>query len=333
MTNALDSLKRVKEQLGKNYTSFQMLSVLDRLLWRAMSPIVETTDFFDRVLANVLGWGALNPRRKLSSLPKERFITYAMAYLAADSAQDKLRILRRLRLERNILFYTINQFISIASKTEPGNTDSRTYNALAAYKPERVWFAAREAQYWQDQALAFKGMILEKYMRFVMVEAQSFYKYQRQNNPHLTFELSEIAQNFVLVVNKAIDKCDAQKGTLTSHIQNWIKDAKGNPQLRGEYGIAYTIPASQRRSYVTSDKTKAVNISVSYDSSELLQLVDEKSVEEEAARNKTIETVRMLAKTADPSGIARLFLGIGECLSPTELAQLENQLTGVNREV
>lgn len=327
MANALDSLKRVKEQLDQNYTSFQLLSVLDQLLWKSMWPILRTTDYFDRVLANVIGWSATNPRRKLSSLPKDRFNTYAMAYLAADTPKIKFRILKKMRIERNVLFYVVGRFLEIMQDVPPARPSQRIANALAVFDYEGLWFAAREAGYWHQQSIEFKGMIMEKYMRFVMMEAQMFHKQQRDHNPHLNFDIEDLAQNFNLAVNKAIDKCDAQQGTLTSYIKNWIKDAKGNPQLRGEYGIAYTIPASQRRLMAQSTNNKAVNISVSIDDEELQGLRSDSNIEEEYERQRTIELVRKLAKRADPTGISRMFLGIGEILRPEELRQLETQVS------
>lgn len=327
MANALDSLKRVKEQLGQNYTSFQLLSVLDQLLWKSMWPILRTTDYFDRVLANVIGWSATNPRRKLSSLPKDRFNTYAMAYLAADTPKIKFRILKKMRIERNVLFYVVGRFLEIMKDVPPARPSQRIANALAVFDYEGLWFTAREAGYWHHQSIEFKGMIMEKYMRFVMMEAQMFHKQQREHNPHLNFDIEDLAQNFSLAVNKAIDKCDAQQGTLTSYIKNWIKDAKGNPQLRGEYGIAYTIPASQRRAMAQSTNNKAVNISVSIDDEELQGLRSESNIEEEYERKRTIDLVRVLAKRADPTGISRMFLGIGEILLPEELRQLETQVS------
>lgn len=326
MANALDGLKNVKEQLTHNYTSFQLLSVLDQLLWKSLWPIINTTDYFDRVLANIIGWSATNPRRKLSSLPKERFNTYVIAYLSADDPKTKYRILKKMRIERNILFYVISRFLDL-TKDMPGLRPTQSLvNKLGVFSHERLWFSYRESDYWHSQALSFKGMIMEKYMRFVMMEAQQFYKQQKQHNPHLNFDVDDIAQNFILAVNKAIDKCDAQQGTLTSYIQNWIKDAKGNPQLRGEYGIAYTIPASQRRALAKDPKNNAVNISVSIDSSDLLQLRSDTDVEEEFDRTRTIDVVRLLAKQADPMGISRLFLGISEILNSKEIQMLSTNL-------
>jgi hypothetical protein len=334
MARSLDTLKTVKERLDHNYTSYQLLTVLDKLLWKALWPIVCNTEFIDRVLANVLGWSSSNPRRKLSSLPKERFTTYVVAYLAADDPRTKFRVLKRMRLERNILFHVLDRFNRLCDSYPRTTTPPPSIiNSVRATQPNRLWFASRESCYWHQQASDFKSMIVEKYMRFVMMEAQSFYQQQRQHNPHLTFDLDDIAQNFILTVSKAIDKCDAQQGTLTSYIQNWIKDAKGNPSLRGEYGIAYTIPASQRRSIALSEKDKTVNISISLACEDLNELESVSNTEQEYERQQLTDTIRLLAKRADPLGISRMFLGVQEILDPNELHQFTtNQLTRSSNE-
>jgi hypothetical protein len=318
MSRVLDSLKRVNEQLSHNYTSYQLLSVLDKLIWKAMWPIINSTNYFDRVLASVLAWSAVNPRRKISSLPRDRLTTYAVAFLASEDPKMKMRILRKMRLERNIPLFVIDRFLALTDGHPVEKPEPELIDALCIKDLQNLWFAVRECGYWRQHAIDFKGMILEKYMRLVMMEAQMFYKQQRTNNPHLNFDLDDIAQNFVLAVDKAVNKCDAHQGTLTSYIQNWIKDAKGNPQLRGEYGIAYTIPASQRRSMAKADDPKAVNISVSIDSTEMLELASDTDIEKELERKQTISHIRLLAKRVDPTGIARMFLGIGEVLTVAE---------------
>lgn len=323
MSKALDSLKKVKEQLGHNYTSYQLLSVLDSLLWKSLWPIIESTEFFDRILANVLGWGATNPRRKLSSLPKERFNTYVVAYLAADDPKLKLRILKRMRIERNILFFTVSRFLMLAKDAPATRPSPELTYKLAIVRPNKFWFSMRETLYWSKHAVDFKGMILEKYMRLVMVEASTFFRQQQMHNPHLVFDIEDMAQNFMLAVNRAVDKCDAHQGTLTAYVQTWLRDAKSNPNSRGEYGVAYTIPASQRRRLAGHSKTKAVNISVSIESSDLLGLVSDSDTEAEYEREKSIDHIKVLAKRADPHGIGRLFLGIGERFDTEEIKTLE----------
>lgn len=320
MSKTLDVLKSVKERLDHNYTSYQLLSVLDKLLIKSIAPIINTTDYVDRVLANVVAWAAVNPRRKVTSLPKPKFNTYVMAYLASDKPKQKIKILSRLRLERNVLFFIATCFINATKSLAAERPSTSLINELAVTHPNRLYFASRDSQFWYAQASDFKGQIMEKYMRMAMVEAQMFHKQQRMDNPHLKFELDELGQNFMLAVSKAVDKCDAQQGTLTTYVQNWIKDAKGNSSLRGEYGIAYTIPAAHRRAMAAKKdgKPHIVNISVSIDSQDLEHLTSDSNVEEEVERTRRICRVRLLAKRVDPTGIGRLYLGIDEIFDDQE---------------
>lgn len=318
----LNSLKKVKERIGHNYTSYQLLTILDRLLLRALKPVIETTDFFDRIIACVIGWAATNPRRKLSALPREKFNTYVMAYLASSDPELKYRIVRKMKLERNILFFVLARFHELTLRLDHTRPDQKLIRTLKVTAPNKLWFAARTSKYWWKQAEEFKHMMMEKYFRLVMLETTIYCKTQKRDNPHLVINVDDVAQNFVLAVSKAIDKCDAEQGTLTSYVQNWIKDAKSTSHYRHEYGIAYTIPASRRRQLAESNKTHAINLSVSFDSEELKELESDTNIEEETIRKDTVNMVRRLAKLADPSGVSRLFLGIGESLTADELLQL-----------
>jgi hypothetical protein len=324
VSKVIEALKTVKEKISHNYTSYQLLKLLDTLLFRALAPIIETTDFFDRVLANVIGWAATNPRRKLSALPRARFNTLAMAYLASSDPKMKIRIVKKLKLERNIIFFTLAKFADLSKDLTAEAPPHSLVRQLSVTHPDQLWFAVRLSLYWFNQASKFKNMMIEKYLRLVVNETMMYYNQQKKNNPHLKFDLDDIAQNFALAVSKAIDKCDADQGVLTTYVQNWIKDAKNASNFRHEYGIAYSIPASRRRALAESDDlgSKHINISVHIDSDELTGLESDSNLEQELLRKDTIKTVRQLAKHADPDGISRLFLGIGEILSAEELHRL-----------
>ena len=325
MSTILDNLKRVEEKLDKNYTSYQLLTALDQLIWQGCKPIIECSDFFDRIIANVLCWGSMNSRRKLSSLEKPKFYTMAFAFLASQDPKQKLTILKKMRLERNILFYAMRQFVALTSDLGPVPATGPLVYRLAITAPSKVWFASKSVAFWYDEASAFKGYIIEKYMRLVMMEANHFCKHQKEINPTLVFDIEDVAQNFILAVSKAIDKCDALQGTLTTYIQNWIKDAKGNPATRGEYGVAYSIPASQRKALATG-KASSVNVSISLDD-EAMQVAACQGVDTEYERQDYIEWVRKLTKKLDPLGISRMLMGIQEHLSSSEVELLSTVRT------
>lgn len=314
MSRAIEALKTVNERLPHNHTSYQLLSVLDSLLWKAVAPILKTTGYADRLLSSILYWMSVTPRRKISTLDKAKLNTYFMAFLLASNHRTKLRILKRMRLERNIIFYMCSSVIDTCGTMPIGRPSPEMIDRFCVRDHDTFWYAVRESAFWHEQALKFKSMILEKYMRLVVVEAQSFFKKQSQDNPELTFDLSEIAQNFFLAANKAVDKCDVTRGTLTSYIGLWIKEAKGNPALRGQYGIAYSVPASQRRLMALGKAGGAVNISSSVDSEELAAVAGQDDVAGEYERRQLVDFVRRLAKEVDPRGFGRMALGIAEVL-------------------
>ena len=317
----LYNIKTIKERLQKNYSSYQLLSTLDNYLFRAAKPIIETTNWLDFTVANVVGWNAMNPRRKISTLDRDVWHRYQFAFLVSDDPVLKYQILRKMRLERNILFTALDRFMSVLPNDPSQIRNPKALVSVGCFNPDELWAAVQECRFWYGLAVSMKGMIIEKYMRLVFVEAVNFHNYQRQLNPALTYDLEEIAQNFIANVAKAIDKCDTHHGTLTTYIRNWLQDAKSNPRTRGEYGVAYAIPPSKRKA-VAMKEDDTVNIALSMDA-ESVQLAEAaETAESNLVRNQGLQLTRQLAKEVDPAGIGRLFLGIQEILTPEEKALL-----------
>lgn len=317
----LHNIKTVKERLQKNYSSYQLLSTLDNYLFNAARPVIENTTWLDYTVANVVGWNAMNPRRKISTLDRDVWHRYQYAFLVTDDPAIKYKILCRMRLERNILFTALDRFMQVLPKEPSQIRNPKVLASVGCFNPDELWSTAQECRFWYDLAVSMKGMIIEKYFRLVFVEAVNFYNYQRQLNPALSYDLEEIAQNFVANVAKAVDKCDTHHGTLTTYIRNWLQDAKSNPRTRGEYGVAYSIPPSKRKA-VAMKEDNTVNISLSMDA-EVVQLAEaSETAESNMVTAQGLKLTRQLAKEVDPAGIGRLFLGIQEQLSAEEKALL-----------
>ena len=175
----------------------------------------------------------------------------------------------------------------------------------------------RRVAYWTEKALTFKHQIIEKYMRLVMLEAHAYATHHKQNNPHIRIDLDEVAQNFILAVSKAIDKCNANKGTLTSYVQMWLKDARNTVHFQHSYGFAYSIPTNKRRE-IAAGKSHINNMVFDLDSAEAQSVAVEYDLESDIDNKKIVNTVRAISKQADPTGLGRLTLQITEVLSPKE---------------
>lgn len=334
MSNAvIQALKTVKERLPDNYTSGQLFDVLDKMLYRAVGPLITNTRYVDRILSIVLAWYAQNHRRRISSLSKKRLAAYILAFLSESDPKRRVLLFRKMRLERNITFFLVTHWLQIiepwmklhvsACKGDaPRSAERELLVQCCVISPSQLWGTICQARYWLAKAIEFKDMMIEKYMRLVMMDAVTHYTIQREKNPQLQLDLGELAQNFLLAVIKAIDKFDANQGTLTANVHNWLKNARISQQFRGEYGLAYTIPHSKKTSIARASDKLTRNISVSIDSPEAQAVEDDRDIEGSLARRQELAQVREVAKASDPLGVGRLLLGIPEVLTEYELQQL-----------
>jgi len=325
----LDQLKRVKEVLPENYTSRQLLATLDTLIFRAIRPIIAESTYVDRVLGILSGWLSTASRRKISSVEsKEKFQSLVMAFTIAQTPAERFQIWRALKLERTISFFIITQWLRIlepwvAAQCRGDFAQCMRLERRACIRNNQALFQRQQSvMFWQKQALDFKEALLQKYMRKVVLESSAYYEGHRKNNPHLVIDLDDVGQNFMLAVSKAIDKCDTDKGTLTSYVQLWLKDAASSSHNSHEYGTAFSIPVGKRREIARTENHALNNISVNIDAEEVLELPSGQNVEQDSIRQSSIDRVRMLAKAVDIHGLGRLALGITEVLTPQQMAQL-----------
>jgi hypothetical protein len=76
--------------------------------------------------------------------------------------------------------------------------------------------------FYHDRYIDIKNLILGNYIRFAFAETNKFFSY---NKGEVELEKKEDYFSGVLVmILKVIDKYDSYKGTLTSFIENWLKD-------------------------------------------------------------------------------------------------------------
>ena len=303
-SEVFESLKGVKEVLSDNFTSSQLLGSLDILLFNALDSVIEHTDWLDLVIGKVILWYGDNKKRKLSPIPKDDFMEYCFLFLCSD-VSGKQRIIRLLEMERNVWISSLKLFTQSTTSTDPLDPMRVAYRQ----KPNGdLWVANRDVTYWLDKALEMKKRIMEKYMRYTITMARAYYK-----GASTDIDLDELIQNFILAVSKAIDKCSTNHGTLTAYIGQWMRSAQNSSASGHEYGVAYIVPHSMRKQFAQG---RVPNIYVTIDSEEVQSVTEEDTSIEDESENRKI---RLLAKHADPTGLARHHYGIAEELLPEEL--------------
>lgn len=127
----------------------------------------------------------------------------------------------------NLVLKTVNLHRQVQNCELPVHTfvasliKHQTHSLLGAESNVNLYALAEEIQYWDNKAHWFKGVIVQKYIRLALMQAQSTYKQLAHSE-----DLSDISQVYLVYVSKAIDRCDARQGVLTTFIQSWLKSAK-----------------------------------------------------------------------------------------------------------
>lgn len=320
-SETMTAVKSVTEKIKHNYSSSQYVEVLERMILNAVNPIMQSTTFVDTYVSGIIHHYMENGRRKISNTNKFNLLSRAILFLSVDNSA-KPKIYRSLRLERNLTFIVVRNFLELTKEykklkllllSDSGNAEIlqrlRAIEISIGYKG-RIDLCAviSNVSFWHDKYVAFKNSVLEKYMRMITMQAQNFYKHNNSN-----IELGDLIQNYILFAAKAIDKFDHRQGTLTSYILNWLNHAR-NLTASNENGTAFILPPNKRR------ECKVNNISVSLEDDDVKNI--EIDTIEDMEREIQNERVRTIARLADPHGYARLALGISECLTVNEVEAL-----------
>lgn len=307
-SDLFQSLKQTDEKIKENYSSSQYIDVLDRLLFKAIKPIIFNTDYVNDLLVELMHLSMVNHRRKISNLDRDVFITMVFSYLISDKEQQ-YKLIKKMKIERTFIILVIKMFCDdcknyvesltcISGKKESKLRKSLIEKKVCLIKTKSLLPVLTEVKKFFDDAIEFKKQIIEKYIRHTIVAAQNHYKVNDSK-----MELDEIIQTMFVYVSHAIDKYDQTKGTLTSYITTWLQHARNQSSVN-ELETSFILPHAKRN--------EIKNASVSLESIEHLEHEDNEN-------NDDITRVRQLAKLADPLGFARMAMDIQEYLTREEI--------------
>ena len=240
------------------YTSNQLLSVLDHLLQRAIHPLFLTSNVVSDYLAELLPLVITDARRKVSSLPKDIFYIRAFNALTAKDEDVRWLAFISLQIERNQLFDLLYRTMDMCSNYCRNQVYHLTRNRrlrqnakleqMLRAKPQYFYAALQESKYWLKLAVKHKNLIQEKYLRHAYKEA-----YREAKSPTRQISFEDLFGNYCLAISKSVDKTDANQGTLTTVVNFWFKNSNINPEHSHQLGLAYSIPTSKRRSLQKSN--------------------------------------------------------------------------------
>lgn len=315
-------LKAVKESISGNLTSYQYLSVLDALLYRAVSPLVARTRWLDNYLAQILAWAVQNPKRKICGVDRSKLGSLITLFLLSESGTRRLKLVQQMKLDRTILFEALRNWTRV---TEPfildlePNLEQLVHQTMVS-DPQSLGLCYQQVNFWYGECLSFKNKILEKYTRLCLSTAQRDYV----DIDHQV-SLEDMVQIYLVTASKAIDKCDTEKGVLTTHITNWLMSAKNVAlsTLDRTTSGAYGGDSSHKQSL------GALSAVVELDDPDSGHVVSASmtAYREQQQREQGTDLsvqIQRVARVFDPLGYGRLSLGISQWLTNAERQTLRS---------
>lgn len=326
----------------KNLTGEQIQQIMDMFLYKALEPIIINTSAFDAQAEYLLMLIAANGKRKLSSLDREVVVELLAAYVAQTDRRKKYELIREARIERYFIHGFVKKFVtdnlefvkSYNAYIEAPTASVRNYlnnraNIIGNCGRADFFNAVRVSNAYIKSFYDYRETIIGHYLKHSSKQAKAYVSQSHGNT-----DFRDLRQSILKAVITALDKYDSRKGALTSYINFWIFNA-ATGSTEHEYGIAYTIPQTQKKK-LFEKQSNEVNFSVSLDALTkneddennlaLHSTLGDNQLDEDIENMETSRIVQALAKCVDRRGVARLCLDIGEYFSPGEMRKMRDQM-------
>lgn len=305
-----ESLKATEETITENLTSLHYLQTLDLFLWKALEPIhAECPSLFHNYLAKIVARQVVKSSTKFTSLAvEEKPMLPILLFNALTTPEPKKshEHVRQMFINRGLMFGFLSFFLNNMREYErlhsPGYEIDPVVRRSKVYQIERqvglrhnssLYAVIKQVKYWDDKARWFKEIIMQKYIRLTLNNAQLTYKDYNHYVP-----LDDVAQTYLVVLSRAIDRCDPRQGVLTTFITNWFKSA------RSEVGELAKGQSDQSFESLNEDYGDAA--------SDIIGFTMPNTSDEE------VEHIAYLAKGIDKHGYLRASLGIPEFLTEAQ---------------
>lgn len=240
----------------------QLQELMDTLLYAALKPVVESTDLFTPQLTYILSLLVVNRKRKPCACDQDRAMYYLVSALSAPRDQ-RMQYITALRLERNFVYGFLRNLLRVYHKPFMACytgmcKSSNDEAAMSAYRTKADSFVSaakatsRSSFYHMLQNVSymlpeFVHVFNSAVQNFTALCAQLARAYVKKNPQH-QYDVNDVIQNFVRATITAMNKYDCNRGAHASYVKWWIYHAQTCGASDHEYGLAYIIPQSQRKS-------------------------------------------------------------------------------------
>ena len=244
------SILTFPQLISNNLSSKQIVSLLNQLINCAIEPLFNNSILARELILQALLQTQTDHRRKIS-IHNKAITTSCITY---GIIHKDFNVIKMCELDRNILFKVVlymEPYLREALKLEyqlarkdKQSTRLKLHNISVAtgIKNNLLTVIARWCLPYLNTYLQFKERIVAKYIKYAYREATI-----ATYNTKLFIDPKELFKNLLLAIDKAIDKFDANRGTLTSYINQWMMSAKSAPEFNHQYNVSYDLPANVRK--------------------------------------------------------------------------------------
>lgn len=324
-----------------NLTGGQIQDVMDGLLYHCLAPIIKHTNVFDQQLTYMVHLIISNKKRRPYSCEKENALTYIVRALHSPDREKKLEFIRKLKLERNFVYMFVQKFVDKYYKTfmrlyaafiEGDNAARATLEImckeLGCSTRTDLYLVLTQCHRYLPEFKSYFQSIVNDYLLFCTQQAKVSLSASNGRN----YDFGDLKQNFLRNVIVAINKYDCGRGALTGYIKFWIMNARTSGASEHEYGIAYIVPQTKRRD-IANGNASDVNFSISLDHQSDEEDDDglhdkiggtTEELDGEMDTRRKVVRLALLAKSADPYGVARLVMDLPEVFTPEEVEKMRS---------
>lgn len=242
----------VTEKLRDNLTGAQIARILDKLIWRALQPILVVTNYGRQLSGEILLQIYGDSRRVVSQLPRHELINRLFTTAVLPQQERHVSCFRSLCLERGLLFLLVEYFLY---KTKPLLKLEERYwqdpeetliniNKIVFNMGNisRINAAIHWVNDFSKEYLSFRKYIMEKFYRLARVEGS-----KARAVTGMTIDIGDLENNYLFAISKAIDRYSPDRGTLVPYIKWWFTNAKTGNEFPHQYGESYSLPINERR--------------------------------------------------------------------------------------
>lgn len=268
-------------------------SILDELLYECLSSLLETTNFVQACISDLINFQYYNKKRDISTKYKwEEAISYCLIFLQKPTIDN----LKLCSLDRG---YTLPIIIDFINKTKK----YPKYTAKSfAFKKKRYTKYAHKLKHIENKVHAkqdiYQVVLNTKYIfdiicehKACMIEAYKLYYMKVAHNGarciDLPIDVEELIQNFYFATSKAIDHYDLSKGAFKSYLDTWLKkmlhggnhfygsayDTKGNKNLNHLY-----MPLDELNHHTPTTEAKLISDNEQEILTKIIKLLDPNNI-------------------------------------------------------